>query len=138
MNDNTGMATALSDAHVNAYKAENTPQRWAQSALRAVWLHLSGISSERADSLRAEYCDLAPRAKTTTEAKAKGGVAKSSETSDFVAAGIVPPVLVTLREAAERVSQLKMLGAFPAEARLTVDMAAVVQRHDERWSKLAR
>ena len=132
------MSAALSEAHVNAYKSENTPQRWAQSALRACWLHLDGISIERADKLRAEYCDLAPRAKTTTEAKAKGGVAKSSETSDFVAAGIVPPVLVTLREAAERVSQLKMLGAFPAEARLTVDMAAVVQRHDERWSKLAR
>ncbi len=138
MSNNTGMSIALSEAHVGAYKEENSNQRWAKSALRAVWLHLDGITAERADALRREYCDLAPRAHTTAESKAKGGVAKSTETMDFVKAGVVPPVLVTLREAAERVSQLKMLGAFPAEARLTIDMAAVVQRHDERWSKLAR
>lgn len=137
-NENIGMSLALTEAHVNGYKTENSNQRWAQSALRAVWLHLDGVSCERADELRAEYCDLAPRAHTVSESKAKGAVAKAVETLDFAKSGVMPPVLVTLREAAERVSQLKVLGAFPAAERLTVDMGAVVQRHDERWAKLAR
>lgn len=133
---NDGMAIVATLADVESWNADNDAQRWCKAAGREVLRHLDGISLARLEAAREEYCDLYPRAKHTVDAKAKGGVSKSVSTADFVGNRVFPPIFIPLREAAERISQLKMLGAYPADGRLQIDVAAVAVRHAEKFKGL--
>ena len=131
-----GMSVKWSVGLADQLNSENPHQAWAKSALRTIALHLDGISEERAMALRKEYCDLAPKAKETVVASARGGVSKSKSSADFVANRIFPPLLLPLLEAAERVSQLKMLGAMKPELTLTVNMVDISARHADKFKNL--
>lgn len=136
MNNETGMSVKWSVGLADQLNAENPHQSWAKSALRTIALHLDGISQERAMELRKEYTDLAPKAKEVVVASARGGVSKSKSSADFIANRIFPPLLLPLLEAAERVSQLKMLGAMKPELALTVSVPDIAARHADKFKNL--
>jgi len=117
-------------------KTENEAQRWAKAALLTI-LHHCTLTQAEVLSLRAEYCDSAPRARVTTKTGAVSGIAKSAETLDFAREGIFPPLLLAIREIAELQSKLKIMGACPPDEKLALSMASIRARWNEKFKRLA-
>ena len=112
--------------------------RHAQAMLRDVARTLDGITAEQGVALHREYAESFGRLKAVTKKiRATGGVVKWRGEADFSKAGLIPPVLCALSEAADKVYKLRKLGAFPADVGLAVDVAAMRTKHAERWEKLA-
>ena len=123
-----GVVDGLGDATEGA--------RHAQAMLRDVARTLDGITAEQSVTLHREYAEAFGRLKAVTKKiRATGGVVKWSGEADFSKAGLIPPVLCALSEAADKVYKLRKLGAFPADVNLAIDFDKVKAKHADRFNR---
>lgn len=144
MNENTKFTpptvagVALTTETLADWPASNDTQRDALAALWNVANTLTGIDTVEAWGLREEYCQRSGRVnKETRTAKAKGGVFKFGSEQDFVKAGVRPPTLAPLLEAADLVYKLRKLAVMGKDHKLDARLVSVRAHNAEKYSALA-
>lgn len=130
-----GTGIELNLPHVESLGDKTEGARHAKAMLRDVVRTLSGVTCEVATELHREFAEQFGRmAATTKKVKAAGAVVKWSGEADFSKAGLVPPVLCVLSEAADKVYKLRKLGCFPGDINLAIDFGKVKAKHGEKWN----